>query len=83
MSRNGVPTVKNVKVYVVLEQTLEASADPQQLVDYLRKNRFSGNAEFKYEANCNQGGIRSVVTKEHIPMTMAELDKVLSARNGA
>lgn len=83
MVRNGVPTVKNIKIYAVLEQTLEASADPQQLVEYLRKNRFSGNAEFQYHANCNQGGIRSVITKEHIPLTMAELDKILSARNGA
>jgi hypothetical protein len=83
MTRNGVPTVKNIKIYAIIEQTLEASADPQQVVEYLRKSRFSGNAEVKYDANYNQGGIRSVVTKEHIPLTMAELDKVLAARNGA
>ena len=75
------PTVKNVKVYVVVESTLESRCNPQELNDYLRKGRFTGTANFSYDANYNQGGVRTITTKEHIPLDMRELDQILTARN--
>jgi hypothetical protein len=76
------PTVKTIKVYAVVEQVLESRCEPQELNDYLRKNRFTGTANFSYDAAFNQGGIRTIVTKEHIPLAMSELDKILTERNG-
>lgn len=75
------PTVKTIKVYAVVEQVLESRCDPQELNDYLRKNRFTGTANISYDANFNQGGIRTIITKEHIPLSMSELDKMLTERN--
>jgi len=49
----------------------------------LRTNRFTGTANLTYDANYNQGGVRRIITKEHIPLTMAELDRVLAERNGS
>jgi len=77
------PTVKTVKIYAVVEQVLESRADPQELHTYLHSNRFTGTATLNYDANYNQGGVRRIITKEHIPLTMAELDRVLAERNGS
>jgi hypothetical protein len=79
----GQPTVKNIKVYAVVEAVVESKGNPQELTDYLRKNHFTGTANFTYDAAFNQGGIRTIVTKEHIPLTMKELDLILAARNNA
>jgi len=78
-----VPRVMSVKVYVVVEQVLESRANPDELHEYLRTNRFTGTANLTYDANYNQGGVRRIITKEHIPLTMAELDRVLAERNGS
>ena len=72
------PTVKAVKVYVTLESVLEVpkTFSIGGVFDYLRSNKFKGETH----VNCNQGGITNVVTKEHIPLTMLELDRVLAER---
>jgi len=75
--------VRNVKIYVVVESVLESRADPRELHGYLKANRFSGSATLTYDADYNQGGVRQIITKEHIPLTMAELDRVLAERNGS
>ena len=77
----GTPTVKNIKVYAIVESVVEAKGNPQELTDYLRKNHFTGTANFTYDAAFNQGGIRTIVTKEHITLTMQELDRILTERN--
>lgn len=66
------PTVKSVKVYAVIESTIELPS--ANLEAFLRQSRFSGNVTVAY----NQGGIRTVVTQEHIPITMANLDRLLA-----
>jgi hypothetical protein len=75
------PTVKKVKVFATVESVLEAKASPQELNDYLRANRFTGSVDYTYDAIYCEGGLRRLVTKEHIPITMAELDRILAARN--
>jgi hypothetical protein len=77
------PTVKKVKIYAVVENVLESRANPEELHGYLKSNRFSGTATLTYDANYNQGGVRTIITKEHIPLTEEELDRVLAARNGS
>ena len=77
------PKVTNVKVYVVVEQVLEARANPEELHEYLRAGRFTGTANLTYDANYNQGGVRRIITKEHIEIKMSELDRLLEARNGS
>jgi hypothetical protein len=72
------PTVKAVKVYATLESVLEV---PKQfsiagVFEYLRSNKFKGETK----VNCNQGGITNVITREIIPLTMKELDKILTER---
>ena len=74
------PTVKNIKVYVVIEQVLDPHCSPHQLNEYLRKNRFTGKVNFSYDANYNQGGAGLIVTKEHIPVSMEEIDMILANR---
>jgi len=76
------PIVKSIKVYAVIEQILESRENPETVHAYLRQGHFTGTANLTYDANYNQGGVRSIVTKEHIPLTMAELDRVLAERNG-
>lgn len=73
------PTVKSVKVYAVVESTLELPC--LNLEAFLREQHFSGNVVIVY----NQGGIRSMTTQEHIPVTMANLDRLLAMndRNGS
>ena len=72
------PTVKAVKVYVTLESVLEVpkTFSIERVFDYLRSNKFKGETH----VNCNQGGITNVVTKEHIALTMIELDRMLAER---
>lgn len=74
------PTVKSVKIFVTLESVLEAKANPQELNDYLRANKFTGSVDYTYDAIYSDGGLRRVITKEHIPITMAELDRILGDR---
>lgn len=66
------PIVKSVRVYAVIESTIELPA--ANLEGFLRQARFSGNVTVNY----NQGGIRTMITHEHIPITMANLDRLLS-----
>ena len=72
------PTVKAVKVYATLESVLEVpkTFSIGGVFDYLRSNKFKGETH----VNCNQGGITNVVTREHIPLTMKELDQLLTER---
>lgn len=72
------PTTKAVKVYAVLESVLEVpkTFSIAGVFDYLRSNKFKGETK----VNCNQGGITNVVTREHIPLTMKELDQLLTER---
>jgi hypothetical protein len=76
------PKVKQTKIYAVIEQTLEPR-NSQELTNYLRSIRFTGISDFSSEAAYNQGGLRLIKTKEHIPITEAELDEILEKRNGA
>lgn len=76
----GTPTVKNTKIFVTLESVLETKGSPQELNEYLRSNKFSGRVDYTYDALYSDGGLRRVVTKEHIPITMQELDQILAAR---
>ena len=78
----GIPTVKQVKVFAIVESTLEAP-NAQELAAYLRTIRFTGMSDFSSEATYNQGGLRLVKTKELIHLTMQELDTILAQRNGA
>jgi hypothetical protein len=78
----GQPTVKQTKIFAVIEQTLEPK-NSQELADYLRTMRFTGISDFTSEAAYNQGGLRTVKTKEHIPISMSELDEILAKRNAA
>lgn len=75
----GQPTVKQTKVFAVIEQTLEPK-NSQELTEYLRSVRFTGLSDFTSEAAYNQGGLRTVKTREHIPISMDELDLILSKR---
>jgi hypothetical protein len=75
----GRPTVRQTKIFAVIEQTLEPR-NAQELSDYLRKIRFTGLSDFTSEAAYNQGGLRTIKTKEHIPISMEELDAVLKNR---
>jgi hypothetical protein len=76
------PTVKRTKIYVVIESVLESRSNPEEVHEYLRANRFSGLAQLAYDANYTMGGVRSFITKEHIPISEKELDELLSLRNG-
>ena len=78
----GQPTVKQTKIFAVIEQTLEPR-DSQELANYLRTIRFTGISDFSSEAAYNQGGLRTIKTREHIPISMAELDSILAKRNGS
>jgi len=71
--------VRQTKIFAVIEQTLEPR-NAQELSDYLRKIRFTGLSDFTSEAAYNQGGLRTIKTKEHIPISMEELDAVLKNR---
>lgn len=76
----GSPTVKQTKVFAVIEQTLEPR-NSQELTNYLRNIRFTGISDFSSEAAYNQGGLRTIKTKEHIPISMEELDEILKKRS--
>jgi hypothetical protein len=73
------PKVKQIKVFAVIEQTLEPQ-NSQELSHYLRNIRFTGISDFSSEAAYNQGGLRTIKTKEHIPISMGELDEILKKR---
>jgi hypothetical protein len=75
------PKVKQIKVFAVIEQTLEPR-NSSELASYLRTIRFTGISDFSSEAAYNQGGLRTIKTKEHIPISMEELDGILKNRNG-
>lgn len=65
------PDAKTVKVYAVVETTVALPIE--NLDEYLKSAKFTGAIITGY----NQGGIRNVTTKEHIPLTMKALDKAL------
>lgn len=69
-------TVKRVKVFAVVEQVIESPVDLEKLRAELKDGGFRG----EIHANANQGGITTVVTREKIALTMAELDGVLAKR---
>lgn len=73
------PKVKQLKVFAVIEQTLEPR-NSEELANYLRTIRFTGVSDFVAETGYCQGGLRMVKTKEQIPITMEELDEVLKKR---
>lgn len=71
------PTVRSVKVYAVVESTVEIRhCTPAELHEYLRQQKFTGN----YTVNHQQGGINNIVTREHISLTAEELDFILRRR---
>jgi hypothetical protein len=72
------PTIQSMKVYAVIESAiaLPRGFSIDKFFDHLRDNKFGGETF----VNSNQGGITNVVTKEHISITVAELDKVLAER---
>lgn len=71
------PTVRNVKVYAVVESTIEIRHSTlSELHEYLRQQKFAG----KYTVNYQQGGITNVVTCEHLALTAEELDFILKRR---
>lgn len=69
-------TVKRVKVYAVVEQVIESPVDLEKLRAELKTGGFRG----EIHANANQGGITTVITREKIDLTMAELDGMLKLR---
>lgn len=71
----NVPTVKRMKVYAVIESVMDGQQE--QLEEYLRKNKFRGNATI----NFSQGGVTNVVTREIIPLTMKQLDAIFNGGN--
>lgn len=72
-----VPSVKKTRVYVVLESVVEPPYNSGGLDDHLRSNRFTGDTFITYYL----GGIRTVVSQEHIEITMRELDELLQRRS--
>jgi hypothetical protein len=74
------PNVRSVKVWATIESVLEAKCNPGELDEYLRANKFTGTANSEYDASYRNGGLRTVVTKEKIELTMKELDEVLQRR---
>ena len=66
------PSVKSVKIYAVIESKVELPCE--QLDDYLKNHRFNGTSTIAYK----QGGVRTVITKEQIPLTMEQIDKILA-----
>ena len=64
------PNIKSRKVYAVIESTIEIPCE--QLEDFLKENDFTGTQTIAY----NKGGVRTVVTQEHIPLTFDSLDKL-------
>ncbi len=72
------PTVKGMKVFAVIESVIELphGFDIGTFFSHLRDNKFGGETH----VNSNQGGITNVITREHIPLTVQELDRVLGER---
>ncbi len=64
------PTAKKVKIYAVLESVIEGRQE--SIDEYLKENKFRGNVTTNY----SQGGITTIITKEIIPLTMKQLDKI-------
>lgn len=73
-----VPSVKSVKVYATVESVVELPRgfSISAFFDYLRHKKFGGETH----VNSNQGGVTNVINREHIPMSMQELDVMLSRR---
>ena len=72
--REKIPSIKSVKIFAVVESVIDAhECSPEQLDSFLRGGRFKGITEISY----NQGGIRTIVVREQIPLTMQKLDSVL------
>jgi hypothetical protein len=73
------PTIKGMKVYAVIESVMELPRgfNIGTFFDHLRQNKFGGETH----VNSNQGGVTNVVTREHISLTMSELDRVLAERS--
>jgi hypothetical protein len=71
------PTVKSAKLYAVLESTIQLKdCTPNELNEYLRKRKFGGQTEINY----HQGGVTNIITREHIALTMQELEAILAGR---
>lgn len=70
------PTVKSCKVYAVIESVIELPTDFEDVRGFLKEQKFSG----EFSVNHHQGGVTSVVTREKISLSMAELDKVIHSR---
>ena len=67
------PEFKSRKIYAVIESVLVLPCGEAELDDYLKKHKLKGSVAKHYF----DGGVRSVVVKEQIPLTMAMLDKAL------
>lgn len=72
------PKVKTVKVYAIVESVLESRVDAKELHEFLRTQKFRGSVDTS--VNFNEGGVTNIVTKQHIPLTMEEIDFLLSRR---
>jgi hypothetical protein len=66
----GAPNIKSRKVYAVIESTVEMPCE--HLDDFLKENDFTGTKTVAF----HKGGVRTVVTQEHIPLTLDSLDKL-------
>ena len=70
---NKLPNVISVKTYAVLESVIElGSCSSDELDAYLRSQKFRGHIEVNY----SQGGLTNIVCREHIPLTMQQLDSL-------
>ena len=71
------PIVKRIKVYAIVESIVDKPCEPEELDTFLSENSFTGATAVNY----NQGGITNIITKQHISMSMSELDTMLAARS--
>ena len=71
------PIVKRIKVYAIVESIVDKPYEPEELDTFLSENNFTGATHVNY----NQGGITNIITKQHISMSMSELDTMLAARS--
>ena len=69
------PIAKKVRIYAVLESVIEGRQE--NIDEYLRENKFRGNVTTNY----SQGGVTTIVTREVIPLTMKQLDKLFNDGN--
>lgn len=71
-----IPHVRSVKIYAVVESVVESPKTTTELDLFLKNNRFGGTTTTGY----HEGGIRTSVVKQIIPLTEKEIDEILAKR---